>query len=203
MNQFNFIIGGIVALLLMGVGVLSGWTAHEKFRPCPTITIDTIVIEDTHWHHIADSLAGLPPNEIVKWLPRDTLFIPGDSIPMVVDTAAILKDYFSVYKYKWEKKDDTLAINLYTTVTKNMPIKYDLSYKVLIPFTTIVNNIDNSVIHSRYFYLGGTIIFNDVKSSMLGANFATVNGLYGIHYSINEKTWSASYGIKLFTLRNK
>lgn len=178
MNKTNLTIGGIIAILLIVIGGYCGWSLHKKFKPCPTITTDTILVEDPYWHHVADSLVGLPPNEIIKWLPQDTLYIPGDSILAKVDTAAILKNYFSILLYRHEFKTDTLTAMLETTVTKNMPVKYDLKYKINIPFITTINNVDNSITYSKYVQFGLSMPVYKLDKSKVNIQDLSLEGTY-------------------------
>lgn len=203
MNKNNLIVAGALILFLLTMGFVGGWNAHKTFKPCPTITVDTVTVQDPYWHHIADSLAGLPPKEKVKWLPQDTLFVPGDTVLADVDTAAILKDYFSVYKYEWNKNTDTLNINLQTTVTKNQPISYKLNYKFNIPFTTIENNIDNSVTYSKYLYLGIDIPIKNFNYIEVEALYAFPKGYVGVGYEPEIKSFSAKAGVTLFKFNDK
>mgnify|MGYP001596752611 CR=1 FL=1 len=208
MNKTDLIVTGVLAILLLVIGGYCGWSLHKTLKPCPVITHDTITIEDPYWHNIADSLAGLPPEEVIKWLPQDTLYIPGDSIPMKVDTAAILKDYFSVYKYKWEKKTDTLTANLETTVTRNMPIKYDLKYKINVPFTTVVNSVDNSVAYNSYLQFGLFMPVYKLDKSKVNIQDLGLEGTYifpksyiGASWQPNTQSIMARTGVTLFKFK--
>lgn len=149
------LLGGGIFVFLMIVCFVSGCNYHKNRFKCPEITTDTIYKTDDYWHHIADSLANLPSEEKIKWIPQDTLFTPADTFIKDVDTAAILRDYYSTYRYHWGRLDTgKLKFDLYTTVTENMPVKYELDYKILQP-QKIINNIqDNSVHYSKYVYLG-------------------------------------------------
>jgi len=211
MNKINLIIGCLVVVLLFGLGTWTGWSLHKTLRPCPTITTDTVAIQDPYWHHIADSLAGLSPIEKIKWLPQDTLYVPGDTILTPVDTAAILKDYFSVYVYNWENDDDTLSVKLKTTVTENKPIAYDLKYKVLPPFTTVINNIDNSLTYHKYLQFGADIplyryktdstTISPINRVSLELNYVFPKGYAGVGWRPYDNTISARLGTTIFKFK--
>jgi len=204
MSTIKLIIGGIIVVILLTIGGFVSWNLHERFKPCPTITTDTIIVQDPYWHHIADSLAGLPPKEVWKWHPKDTLYVPGDTITREVDTAAILKDHFSIYEYNWKNKNtDTLAVDLTTTVTENKPIKYDLKYKFNIPFTTVINNVDNSTNYTKYFYLGLNVPIKDVKYLDLEALYAFPKGYLGIGYGPELNSVTAKAGVTIFKFKDK
>lgn len=209
MNKVALIIGGIVSLLLFGSGF---WAGHTT-KKCPIITNDTIEVVDVYWHHIADSLVNLSPIEKIKWLPQDTLFVPGDSIPFKVDTAAILKDYFSVYRYTWAQKDDSLEFKLKTTVTKNQPISYEFGYKFLKPFITINNSVDNSITYYNYLQFGAdlpvyryksdSLAINPMNRISLELNYVFKKGYIGAGWRPYDNTISARLGTTILKFKQK
>jgi hypothetical protein len=155
MANINSILGGIVIAVLLGLGIFGGWHLRKYVHPDPIITSDTIYVSDNHWHHIADSLAGLPPKERIKWLPQDTIKLPGDTIPAKVDTVAVLKDYLATYRFSHQfEKNDTLDAIVDVVVTRNHPIAYYLDWRIKKPFTTIINNVDNSTTYNSYLQAG-------------------------------------------------
>ena len=204
MNKLkSYLISGAIVIIL-GLGFWAGWKSHSALQPCPTITVDTIEVYDPYWHHIADSLAGLPPKEVIKWLPQDTLYIPGDSVLVNVDTAAILKDYFSVYKYQWEKLDSgLLQVNLETTVTKNKPIKYDLKYKILRPQSVIINNIDNSVLYNSYIMAGVDIPFKNINYITLELFYIFPKGYIKTLYTPELESFGVGVGATIIKFKQK
>lgn len=201
MSKVNLIVGGVVVLLLLGVGMLGGWQLHKGIRPCPTVTTDTIVKYDTMWYTIHDTV---PVHKI------DTIYVPGDTIeiPADVDTALILKNYFSVIDYTWSKQDSNIMFDMTTRVTQNRPIKYDFNYKLLKPFTTIINNIDNSVTYNHYVQAGLSIPvygYDSTKVNMqnlsLEAAYVFPKGYVGASWQPNTKSISARAGVTLFKFK--
>jgi hypothetical protein len=211
MNKLGWqlIIGGVIILLTFG----GGFWAGRSSKKCPTITNDTTVVVDPYWHHIADSLAGLPPKEVIKWLPRDTLFVPGDTILAKVDTAAILKDYFSIYSYSHDMVDDTLSAVINTVVTQNKPIKYTLDYKVLTPFTTVVNTQDNSITYQKYLQFGLNVPiysfkadsakFDNMNKLSLELNYVFPKGYFGVGWQPQGNVLGVRFGATLIKLKKK
>jgi hypothetical protein len=192
-------VGMTVLLLLMGSGAYIGWHLHK----CPTVTNTTTIVTDPHWHHIADSLAALPPKEKIKWLPQDTLYYP-DSIKTKVDTAAILKDYFAVYKYLWQKTlKDSIQIELYTTVTQNKPITYDLKYKLLFPISTSTTTVDNSVHYTKYFQGGITVplAVKYLNATSIDAQYIFPKGYVGAGWQPYNGIFSAKAGLTIFKIK--
>ena len=81
----------VIALILMAVCFWGGWKAYPKFRPCPEVQRDTIVVYDTFTHIIRDTV----PWYIVR---KDTVVV-NHNIPAIVDTAAILADHYNFHYY--------------------------------------------------------------------------------------------------------
>lgn len=196
-----YIIAGAIVLTSI-LGFIGGYRTYPHINPCPTITSDTIFVRDTVWYNIHDTIT----NTIVE---RDTISVPVE-IPSEVDTAAILKDYLSVYRYLWEKQDSNISLKLYTTITKNKPINYDLSYKWLKPQQVIVNNIDNTITYNRYLYVGATLPVYSFKDSVsiatinhigLDAIYAFPKGYIGAEWKPYYNIISAKVGFKLFTFK--
>jgi len=197
-KNVTFLLGGL-ALILMIVCFVSGCNYHKNRHECPEITTHTVIVHDPYWHHIADSLANLPPIEKIKWQPQDTFFTPPDTFFKDVDTAAILKNHFSVFRYKWHKLDTgKLELNLFTTITRNKPIKYELDYKILQPQTIINNTQDNSVHYTKYLYAGINIPFYNAEFSELVILSTFKEGYLGCGYAPLQKGVSLKTGIRLF-----
>ena len=208
---------GIV--LLFGAGMFCGYKIYPKVKPCPTITVDTIPIVDSSWHYLKDSLENANFNlkkELAYWKAhRDTIKLPGDSIPVPidVDTAAILKDYFSTYKYGWFKEDDSIAIKDSVTITQNIPIKHNLYYQFKKPFETIINNIDNSITYNSYLQAGLYVPVYNLNSD--SSNFRNINnlqleltytgrkGYLGVGYQPLNNTFGLRVGGTIFKFKKK
>lgn len=207
-NINTYIAVGLTALLLLlGSGTYIGWHLHKSMKPCPVVHDSTIVVTDPHWHHVADSLANLPPNVIIKWRDRDTIKIRDqkwlDSLLQAnkVDTMAILREYYSIFEYTWSHTvKDTIDFNLKTTVTQNQPIKYDFSYKLLLPISTTTSTVDNSIHYTKYVY-GGISYDIKVKSLSFNAFLATPKLLYGVGYAPNTNSFNATLSVKILQIK--
>jgi hypothetical protein len=198
------IISILIGMIIVVISFIGGCTYHKKTYECPVTTNDTIKISDPYWHHIADSLAGLPPKEKIKWLPSDTLYTPSDTVFKNADTLAILRDYYSVFQYTWNKiVPDTAVFKLTTTITKNKPIKYELDYKFIQPFTTVINNTDNSVHYNRYINLGLSIPFKDASYATFNAIYATEKYYAGVGYNPKLKSLEVSAGVPIIKFKIK
>ena len=190
MNKINLIIGGIIVTLLLSIGIWGGWNLHKEFKPCPTVTTDTIIKYDTTWYTIYDT---------IPIHTTDTIFVPGDTIiiPADVDTAAILKNYFSVVDYTWSKQDSNIRFDMTTRVTQNRPVKYEFDYKLLKPFTTVINDIDNSVTYNRYLYFGIDVPIKNIRYLELEATYNWEKGYLGVGYTPELKSVNAKLGVSI------
>ena len=109
----------VIALVVMAVCFWGGWQSYPKFRPCPEVQRDTIRIYDTVTKIIPDTI----PYYIVR---KDTIII-NHNIPAIVDTAAILVDYYSIHYYTrdWydiNQSDTLIHIRLEDVISENMPL---------------------------------------------------------------------------------
>ena len=214
MNKNTLLIGGAIVLLLLGVGAFTGWQLHSKLRPCPEIITNTVTVTDPYWHHIADSLSNLKPEEKIKWLPRDTIKLPGDTIKLPADTAtinAMLRDYLATYKYSYPLSTDTLDAVINTIVTKNKPIWYKLDYNIKIPFTTTNTYVDNSVTYNSYLQLGVNLPVYSYKPDSTGfkvmnkialeLTYTTPKFYIGTSWQPFDETISARLGTTIFKIK--
>lgn len=170
MKRLKKTLVAISIVALLSIGFFTGFSVYPKLKPCPTIVTDTIVVYDSSWHMISDSI-GLVIKDLKKEVEywknhRDTIKLPGEviEIPADIDTAAILKDYYSVYKYGWEKSDSLINIVDSVIVTQNVPVYHSIRYKINKPFLTIINKLDNSISYNRYLQVGSSIPLYNYRS---------------------------------------
>lgn len=200
MKASNVVLG-VAMTIAMAIAGFCGWSLYPKINQCPTITNDTVFVHDTTWHTIIDS---------IPYTIRDTIWLAGDTveIPTDVDTAAILKDYFAVYGYPKSWDNDTISVNLYTTITQNKPIKYNFKYKLNMPFTTVINNIDNSVAYNKYIQFGLSMPVYKLDKSPLNIQDLSLEGTYvfpkgyaGAAWQPNTQSIMARAGVTLFKIK--
>lgn len=181
----------ILIVIIFLFAVFVGGCRYGRTRvKCPVTTTDTIYKYDTITHAIHD---------VVTQVVRDTIYFP-DTIPSIVDTLAILKDYYAIYTYDWPKQDSNINLSLQTTITQNRPVKYDFSYKLLRP-QTVVNNV--TTINNPYYnrlYLGATV---PLKSGYPGIDITMVTQKYygGMEYQPKEKIFSVKAGISIIKFK--
>lgn len=195
-------LGAFLAVLTMSF--IGGCQYHKKTFKCPEIASDTVYVQDSSWYHIIDSLMNLPPNEVIKWKPSDTIFIPADTFFKNVDTMAILRNFYSVFEYKWERVDTgKIELLLKTTVTQNKPIKYDLTYRITQP-TQIINNIvDNSTNYGSYISLGFDVPLKNVNYIEIESIYNWRKGYVGIGYTPMLRSVDVKAGVNLFKFKTK
>jgi hypothetical protein len=188
----------IIIFLLTGAFWL-GFKAHARFRPCPEVKTDTLYVYDTIYHEILDSF----PVYIIK---KDTVIV-NHNIPAIVDTAAILCDYYSIHYYTrdWydiNQSDTLIHIRLEDAIMENMPIDNNFSYRWYKP-QTVINNVVNNVSYSSYLYAGISAPLNDYKFAAGSVYFASDRLLLGIGYIPYYKSLSVTGGIKLARFKKK
>jgi hypothetical protein len=200
-NLLKGIIAGMILIVLLGA-FAGGFYTFPKFRPCPGATSDTIVIQDTNWYHIVDSLNHIVDS--LKNIPekRDTIFFPDSVfIPPDVDVDSILWDYYAAYRYEWEKQDTNIQFRLNTTISHNKPLVYDFSYKILKPSTTVINSVDQSVHYTKYVTLGVDFFIKDIKYSEIEALYVAPKFYVGAGYAPGIGVVGLKAGITLFKLK--
>lgn len=152
-----------ISALVLSLGIFSGWKLHKTLRPCPVITHDTTYVVDTVEFHIRDT--------VPFYVQRLDTILYHDTIPRVVDTAAILKDHFALHVYDRNWNDTNLIVSIRDTITQNKYLHNDFTYKILRPQEIIINKEDNSITYGRYITLGVGIPIKNV-------NYITIEGSY-------------------------
>jgi hypothetical protein len=195
MSKVSLIAGGLIFLAVLLGGAFGGWQAHKILRPCPIITSDTVTIHDTITYTVYDSIPVLKVDTV--WVPTPV------EIPAVVDTAAILKNYFTVLDYTWSKADTNLTWDLTTRVTQNRPVSYRLDYKILRPQTIINNVVDNTITYNKYVYagLGLPITKTPFNSVSIEGIYAFPKGFVGLEYQPITNITSVKAGITIFKFK--
>ena len=194
------IVYATVFILIFGLTFIGG-CKYGRSR-CPTIVQDTIQIHDTVTHTIVDSV----PYYIVH---KDTV-IQQVILPNVIDTIAILHDYYAkhVYNRQWygiEGPDSLLKVTLIDTISRNIPTYSKFEYTILRPQTIINNTIDNSIHYNRYLYATiSSPVYPLPKASIsIGIAYAGPKAFMGVSYIPIDKVFTAHLGVKLFTIKGR
>ena len=188
----------IAIIIVLAGAFFGGWKAYPYFRPC-LVERDTIRIYDTVEHHIRDTV----PWYIVR---KDTVIV-NHNIPAIVDTNAILADYYNFHYYTRDwydidtaKNDTLIHIRLDDAITENMPIDNNFSYRYYKP-TQVINNVVNNVSYSSYLYGTLTLPIPDTKFASLGLSYASGRGLIGVGYMPFNKGVTVTGGFKLIRFK--
>jgi hypothetical protein len=138
----------------------------------------------------------------VPWyiVKRDTVIV-NNNIPAIVDTAAILADYYNFHYYSrdWydiNQSDTLIHIRLEDIISQNMPLDNNFSYRYYKP-TQIINNSVITVNYSSYLYAGLSVPLNDYKFAAGSVYFASKRMLIGVGYIPYYKSFNITTGFKL------
>lgn len=180
----------LIGIILLGIGLAGGWF----LRPHVTgsTTNDTTLVYDTAVYEIIDTIPyPVPvPVQIVENITHefyDTLTIY-DTIPIPIDTAGIIADYYRLRIYNDIIADDNLEFHLWEQVGANRVLKRSTSYRILRP-DKIVTRYPQSVYIGAMIYdtgLAPMVTFTDQKY-YLSAGFDPFNF-----------TWFVGGGVKLW-----
>ena len=104
-----------------------------------------------------------------------------------IDTLEILKDYYSKYVYKDTLKLDSLGyITIIDTITQNKIFSRNFDSQVLIPTTTITNDI---YLNKAKFFGGVSIGGNKTQINFLSGDLlykSKSDNVYGLGLGVNE-----------------
>lgn len=151
-------------------------------KPSPTEPIVKTTITETITY---DTIKESVPVYVPQW--RDRL-LPPDTVwkNQVVDTTAILKDYFATYYYSDTLHLDSLTLVINDSVSKNKINARNLAYTLLYPTKTITITNDR-YLNQREFYFGPAI-----SASTTGFEFV---GIESIFRSKRNTTFRINAGI--------
>lgn len=189
----GYLIGaGIILLVFVGIFFI-GYRYYPLCNPCPQPVTETIIIRDTVVYQIIDTV----PFYIVR---RDSVIIR-DPIPFIVDTAAILADFYALHYYTRTWEDSLLLATSEDAITENRFVDNVFNYKIKRPAQVIYNSIDNSISYSRYLYGALSVPLNDYKFASGSVYFASERLLLGVGYIPYHKSFNATAGFRIVKLR--
>ena len=92
------------------------------------------------------------------YIPKYTTKIISKTLPISIDTIAILNDYYSKYVYQDTIKNDSVKIYILDTISKNKiqnrKVKYIITHPTITVTNTITNNIEVKQKTQLYFGFG-------------------------------------------------
>ena len=125
-----------------------------------------------------DTVQTVVEKYIPKW--RDRIITKTDTIPSIIDTLAILKDYYTKYIYTDTLKIDTIGYAIINdTITRNTIYSRKVTTNLLIPTITRTNTIYINA-HELYWglglagrssqinYLGGELLYKTTNKQIYG-----------------------------------
>lgn len=173
--------------------------------PIPTEPV-TVVKVETKYDTIVKEVKSYVPQYKTKVKIKtvhDTIRIH-DTIP--VDTAAILKDYFTTYAYTDTLKEDSVTFVINDTISQNKILSRGINYNLVYP-TTIISK--EREVNKRELYIGFGVGGDRRQISFIGSELLLRNKkdkIYGIGLGINQNfrpvlTFKMNWKVKLPKLR--
>jgi len=188
-NWVNGLIGlSIIALIIWMLNYMKQCSEDWKKQSSEVTATDSIVkyMYQTNW----DTIKG---KDIIT--PGETVYIP---VPAIVDTNAILKDYFAKNIYKDTLQDSNIIAIRHFTISENKLQQNYFTYKLLKPNieTTITRTVTAKKKSS--FFLGFNAGTGNKFAFGPEALFVTKNQkAFGIGYDAINKNINGKFLIKL------
>jgi len=131
--------------LFVGLIYMLFFHSHEGAVNTNTIEKNTIKIYDS------------TKKVIVPKMPASLQTFCLVPVPMDVDTAAILRNFFAIYTYSQSIVDTNIHAELFDTISQNKILGRKLTYRLIKPVKTIESTTITIQPNYRGFYLGGFI----------------------------------------------
>lgn len=163
----------IIILILVGIIVFMSKCNKPKVVIENRVETETVIEYDTvHIEH-------------TEYVPKyyETIVTVTDTVPLVVDTTAILKDYYTKIFYRDTISLDTLGfILLNDTITQNRIYSRSIDSDIQIP--VITNTIKETIyINNRELYAGPVVNFNTNGVNFIGGSLLLKDKLGHNFYS--------------------
>jgi hypothetical protein len=191
----------VVIIVLLAASFIGGCQYGKSRKICPQITSDTVLVHDTITRTIVDRY----PYYI---LGNDSIIY--DTIPRIIDTAAILKDYYATHIYNRNWNDSLINVDIQDYVSENKPIHNVFSYTIKRPQQIIYNTEDNSITYDRFIYVGLSVPIRkdpnytipvDVMMVGIEGFYTFKTGYVGLEYIPEVKGINIKAGTKLFKFK--
>ncbi|WP_286984208.1 hypothetical protein [Haliea sp.] len=162
------------------LGVAGGFFLVDKCS-APTVITNTEI--EYKWDTIQTEVSHYVPKpvpypvEVVRW----------DTFKTSVDTAFILKDYFSKIFYRDSIVQDSVSIIIEDTVTRNRIVSRYLNYTLRYPTKIVTNEV--YVPKNEYFY-GAQLVSGREGFAYIGPELSLktkTNNLYQFGIGINNQ----------------
>jgi|WetSurSiteA1Bulk_404760.scaffolds.fasta_scaffold03812_2 hypothetical protein len=190
-KTLNYIVVGLVLLALAGI-FFAGYSVYPKVNKCPQTARDTVYVRDTTIYYIKDTI---PYYDI----HRDTV-IYNDTIPVNIDTSAILEDYFAFHYFTRTWTDSLLTVTLTDVVSRNSLLDNTFAYTILRP-QQVINNVINNYSYGKYIIAGVDVPMKDIKYVNIDVMFVTRRWYAGVGYNIYLNSPTLKAGATLFKFK--
>jgi hypothetical protein len=183
----NIIILVLSVIILVGF-FFFGYSMYPRWNPKPVVVTNTIIKVDTFEYTIRDTI----PWYVVR---KDTIFLR-DTIPKIIDTAAILNKYYAFHNYYRVWEDSLLRVELNDVISENKSVDNLFRYKILMA-QTVINKTEISYSYSRYLYVGLTVPVMDARYAEFKILYAFPKGFAGVGYNPHIRSPTLSGGIRI------
>lgn len=193
----------VVCLVLLAASFIGGCQYGKSGIKCPEITTTTVYKIDT----VVKTIVDRYPYYIIG---KDSII--HDTIPRIVDTALILKDYFDTHVYNRNWNDSLINVDIKDFISENKPMHNVFSYTIKRPQQIIYNTVDNSVSYSRSIYMGLNVPIRhdpnytlpvDVMNVGIEGFYTFKTGYVGLEYVPEVKGINIKLGAKVIKFKDK
>lgn len=165
-NAFGWI-GLIITVLIVGLN-----------KGCSTsATGPNNYVTENHITNVYDSAVRIIPVPVIQ--PADSVLVP---VPADVDTALILRNYFTKYYYEQVIEDSCLRATIKDTLLNNSIFSRQFSYAWKKP-VSIINTV--KVDQKNKWFAGASI-----QGNLTGVDFVP-----GLQFQRKRTVYQASYGV--------
>lgn len=180
----NILIAALVIIALCWVMFFVGFSAGKE----------SVFVQQPTTVKVYDTIVKTVNSEVVQ----GPVVMEPVSPPPIIDTLAILQDYFTRKKYEHNYRDNDLSISLKPVISHNQLDSLSFSYKILRP--TAIQHFDLKP--KNGLYLGGTVGTNVVAPALdfhlkdkwiIGAQYQLVNTTPGME----QAQWYERLQLKL------
>lgn len=185
-SRDTFFIGIILSLVIII------FLQKSCVKPTPVNDNTTVVTKIVTKY---DTIIREVPTYVPKWKTKIVREI--DSFPIPIDTAEILKDYFTLYYYEDSLIKDSLKLYIKDTITENKIKNRTINYSLIYPTTTIYRD---SLVKRNEFFYGFGLVGNQEGIYYIGPEFllkTKYGNAYGLGIGINGDL-QPTLGIKTY-----
>ena len=186
----NKLIIVIVFLVIMSTSFFLGGKYYSNNNIVYQTSSDTTHVTDSVIHVMKDSAAYYVEifDTIIEYV----------NVPIDIDTAYIMKDYYAKKKFIRNWEDSLIKVSLTDILYENSPYSNKFTYIIKRPQQIIVNNYTKPLY--KYTVYGGLFMDIGVKEPIIGLNLTYIKdkNLFSIGYAPHNKYIHLKYNTKIF-----